>query len=240
MKKLHNLVRNCKQLVFVDLEGTQFSHELIAIGAIKVTLTRKGTIKRKSKNFKHYVKPKGAIGRYVRKLTGITQELLDEKGLEFEEVMELFKKFVGRNADKTKYVTFGNHDLRIFQQSAKFSSNPNNEFVNQIAKRNIDLSAVISEYVRNGRDTYSLVNLCKLFGVPVIEPAHDPLNDALMLAGLYDSFYLKTDIIIEKYHEILKNPSKFTRPHQKLFQKLRRDGTVTLDDFEKIVREEIE
>ena len=94
--------------------------------------------------------------------------------------------------------------------------------------------------MRNGRDTYSLVNLCKLFGVPVIEPAHDPLNDALMLAGLYDSFYLKTDIIIEKYHEILKNPSKFTRPHQKLFQKLRRDGTVTLDDFEKIVREEIE
>lgn len=240
MKKLYNQVRHSKQLIFLDLEGTQFSHELIAIGALKVTLTRKGTIKKRGDTFKMYIKPKNTIGRYVVQLTGITKELLAEKGVPFADAIAQFKKFVGRNISKTKYVTFGAHDMRILRQSAKYSPEADHEYITYIGKRTIDLSAMINEYVKDGKNTYSLTNLCKLFNVPLVEPAHDPLNDALMLAGLYDSVFKNTDLIVEKYREMLLGITKIPRPYKKLVQKVVKDGHATSADFEKLIREEIE
>ncbi|HZJ89835.1 MAG TPA: 3'-5' exonuclease [Bacilli bacterium] len=240
MKKLYNQVRHSKQLIFLDLEGTQFTHELIAIGALKVTLTRKGTIKRRGDTLKMYVKPKNSIGRYVVQLTGITKEILENEGLPFDVVLERFKKFIGRNISKTKYVTFGAHDMRILRQSAKYTPEADHEFIKTIGKRTVDLSAIINEYVKDGKNTYSLTNLCKLFEVPLIEPAHDPLNDALMLAGLYDSLFKNTDLIVGKYREMLLGLTKIPRPYKKLIQKIVKEGQATSDDFEKFIREEIE
>lgn len=240
MKKLYNQVRECKQLIFLDLEGTQFSHELIAIGALKVTLTRKGTIKKRVDTFKMYVKPKNAIGRYVVQLTGITKELLAEEGVSFDVALAEFRKFVGRNISKTKYVTFGTHDMRILRQSGKYTPEAEHEYISYIGKRVIDLSAIISEYVKDGKNTYSLTNLCKLFNVPLVEPAHDPLNDALMLAGLYDSLFKNTDLIVKMYRELLLDLTKIPRPYKKLMQKIVKEGQATYSDFEKLIREEIE
>ena len=72
MKKLLKLVDPYQTLVFLDLEGTQFSHEMIALGAVKVRLHKNKTIKRFTKSMKVYVKPHEKIGRIVENLTKIT------------------------------------------------------------------------------------------------------------------------------------------------------------------------
>ena len=42
MEAFNKLIKNKKTLVFLDLEGTQFSHEIIAIGAVKCKIDEKG------------------------------------------------------------------------------------------------------------------------------------------------------------------------------------------------------
>ena len=73
-KKLLTVLKGHKVLVFMDYEGTQFSHEMIAIGAILVVIDQKtGRIKKKKAPFKTYVKAHNRIGSYVERLTGINE-----------------------------------------------------------------------------------------------------------------------------------------------------------------------
>ena len=44
MKALQKLTKGKKYGIFLDFEGTQFSHEIIAIGAVKCKLTPNGHI----------------------------------------------------------------------------------------------------------------------------------------------------------------------------------------------------
>ena len=78
MKSLAKLLNNRKHILFIDLEGTQFTHEMIAFGAVKVDLDNDGNIKKVYPGIKEYVKPIGAIGKFVEQLTGINQDLLNK------------------------------------------------------------------------------------------------------------------------------------------------------------------
>ena len=44
MEAFKKLIKNKRTLVFLDLEGTQFSHEIIAIGAVKCKIDENGNI----------------------------------------------------------------------------------------------------------------------------------------------------------------------------------------------------
>ena len=72
MKKFERLLKGHKSLVFLDFEGTQFSHEMIAIGAMHVSIDRNGYIKKHKKPFRIYVKAHNRVGKIVTDLTGIT------------------------------------------------------------------------------------------------------------------------------------------------------------------------
>ena len=50
MKKFERLLKGHKSLVFLDFEGTQFSHEMIAIGAVHAVIDRHGYIKKSKSN----------------------------------------------------------------------------------------------------------------------------------------------------------------------------------------------
>ena len=70
MKKFEKLLKGHKSLVFLDFEGTQFSHEMIAIGALHVVIDRHGYIKKAKKPFRAYVKAHNRVGKIVTDLTG--------------------------------------------------------------------------------------------------------------------------------------------------------------------------
>lgn len=60
MQKLMKRIEDAKYLVFLDLEGTQESHEMIAIGAVIYSLKDK-TLGKRAKPFKYYVKSKNVL-----------------------------------------------------------------------------------------------------------------------------------------------------------------------------------
>lgn len=241
MKKLLKQVRGRKQIVFLDLEGTQFSHETIAIGAVKASLNPDGTVKKFYPGFKKYVLAKHNVGRLVEELTGITSDLLAKEGVGFEEALPLLKKYIGTNFSKSRFVTFGSHDVRILKQSLLYTPEANHGIVTTIIKNHLDLSTLISEYVKDDKNNpLSLTNLCKLFEIPMIEPAHDPLNDALLLGYLYNELFKKTNIIKERYASVLLNINNVPRPIKKALQKIKDGGSITAQDIYQYLEEEID
>ena len=122
IKKLVKGLKGHKTLVFLDFEGTQFSHEMIALGAIAVTIDPKtGRIKKRKEPIRIYVLAKNKIGGYVSNLTGITEETLRKEGVTFDTAMKALKKYVGLYFKKATFITFGNHDLRILNQSIAYN-----------------------------------------------------------------------------------------------------------------------
>lgn len=221
MQKLMKRIEDAKYLVFLDLEGTQESHEMIAIGAVIYSLKKDKTLGKRAKPFKYYVKSKKRVGFYVTKLTGITDELLEKQGLPFDEVLEKFKRFVGRRWKHAKFVTFGQHDMRIFNQSLYYTPEANKNIVRSIGKNHIDLSDILSEFIKDDKNNpLSLVNYCKLFDIEFSGVQHDPLADAYNLAKLYDAFIKNPDIVDEHYLKVLKQTNNLPLPIKQVISQL--------------------
>lgn len=242
-KKLQQVLKGHKVLVFMDYEGTQFSHEMIAIGAILVTIDIKtGRIKKKKAPFKTYVKAHNRIGTYVERLTGINEELLKQKGVSFDAAMKLFKSYCGLHFKKATFITYGNHDMRILGQSIAYNLSYPKDVTSQIQKNYFDYSAFIGEFVRdeNG-NPLSLIHLCELFGVPEAGQAHDPAIDAINLANLYDMFLEKKDLVLEEYRKhIRSHNNNLPTPIRNTIIKLASGENVTADEFNEELKKYID
>lgn len=237
MKSLIKFLNKRKHILFIDLEGTQFSHEMIAFGAVKVDLDRNYRVKKIYKGIKYYVKSVGPIGKFVQDLTGITPATINEKGISYKEALEKIKKYCGLSFKKMAFMTFGNHDLRILAKSLEASPNANKEIAYQIIHNNIDLAAILSQYIKDDKgNPYSLVNYLKLFGVEPTGISHDPLNDAKDLLLLYKVVLKSDEKIYEEYLKVLKNMKHFPDPVHNAIVKLVNGEIVTSDEFKKSVR----
>ena len=240
MKKFERLLKGHKSLVFLDFEGTQFSHEMIAIGATHVIIDRHGYIKKHKKPFRVYVKAHNRVGKIVTDLTGITDEMLKQKGVSFFTAMSELKKYVGLSFRKSSFITFGNHDMKILSSSISYSFDFPKEIVQCIQQNYIDFSAFIGEFMRDDHgNPLSLIRYCDAFGVPQAGPAHDPAVDAENLAWLYDATMRKSEILIEEYKKVLKSFNHFPQPVSNVIKKLANDENVTSEEFEKEIKDYI-
>ena len=227
MKKLDKVLRGHKYICFIDFEGTQFSHEMIAIGAVLCTLDRNGNIKNKRPSFKCFVKAHNKIGRYVSELTGITEEKLKKEGITFAQAMDDLKKYCGIHFGKCLFLTYGNHDYRIISQSSSYSFDFSKDIVSQIQKNFVDYSAFISEFIKDDKgNPLSLVHHCEKFGVEMAGPHHDPSADAENLARLYQAFLDRKDIVGEEYKKVLGKFSKVPDPVRPILERLIEGHTV--------------
>ena len=240
MKKFERLLKGHKSLVFLDFEGTQFSHEMIAIGATHVVIDRHGFIKKHKKPFRIYVKAHNRVGKIVTDLTGITEDLLKQKGVSFFTAMSELRKYVGLSFKKSSFITFGNHDMKILSSSISYSFDFPKEIVQCIQQNYIDFSAFIGEFMRDDKgNPLSLIRYCDAFGVPQAGPAHDPAVDAENLAWLYDATMRKSDVLIEEYKKVLKSFNHFPAPVSNVIKKLANDENVTSEEFEKEIKDYI-
>ena len=240
MKKFERLLKGHKSLVFLDFEGTQFSHEMIAIGAMHVVIDRNGYIKKHKKPFRIYVKAHNRVGKIVTDLTGITDEMLKQKGVSFFTAMSELKKYVGLAFRKSSFITFGSHDMKILSSSISYSFDFPKEIVQCIQQNYIDFSAFIGEFMRDDKgNPLSLIRYCDAFGVPQAGPAHDPAVDAENLAWLYDATMRKSDILIDEYKKVLKSFNHFPAPVSNVIKKLANDENVTSEEFEKEIKDYI-
>lgn len=233
MEAFKKLIRNKKTLVFLDLEGTQFSHEIIAIGAVKCKIDENGKIlKGKQKQFKCYVKPLGAIGRFVSNMTSITEEILRNEGLPLETAFSKFKKFVNQPFEQCAFITFGSNDAKMIIDSIT-RSEPKNAFVGyNIVNNCVDFLMFISQFCKDSKNNnYSLVNYLKVFNIPPVGVSHDPLNDALDLKNLYSAMNKHKDIMLQEYLKILGKQKIYSSPIKTVIDKLINGEDVTSEFF---------
>ena len=238
MKKFEKLLKGHKSLVFLDFEGTQFSHEMIAIGAVHVVIDRHGYIKKHKKPFRVYVKAHNRVGKIVTDLTGITDDMLKQQGVSFYTAMNELKKYCGLAFRKSSFITFGNHDMKILSSSISYSFDFPKEIVQSIQQNYIDFSAFISEFMRDDKgNPLSLIKYCDAFEVKQAGPAHDPAVDAENLAWLYDATMRKSYILTEEYKKVLKSFNHFPVPVSNAIKKLANNENVTAEEFEKEIKD---
>src|SRR5574344_704378 len=240
MKALEKIIKDRRALVFLDLEGTQLSHEMIEIGAYTATLNDDFTIKKVVAPFQMYVKAHHPIGGVVIKMTGITQKTLDEKGEPFPFVLSQFKRYVGKYWGHCMFVTFGNHDLRIVNQSVlnNFDSDP--EIAHVINKNDFDYSLFLQQYIQDpNSNPLSLTNYLKVFEVPFEGRAHDALADAYNLLDLYKAFLARPDKVAKEYKKTLSHVHHMASPVNKVITELNAGKTVTPQDWEKAIEDSL-
>ena len=107
MEAFKKILKNRHTLVFMDFEGTQFSHEIIAIGLCKTHCDDNGMIDGDYQTYKRYVKSYGPIGKIVNHMTNITPEILKEEGVTFETALQEIREFVGDDINDTAFIAFG-------------------------------------------------------------------------------------------------------------------------------------
>ena len=238
MKKFERLLKGHKSLVFLDFEGTQFSHEMIAVGAVHVIIDRHGYIKKHKKPFKAYVKAHNRVGKIVIDLTGITDEMLKQKGVSFFTAMSELKKYVGLSFRKSSFITFGSHDMKILSSSISYSFDFPKETVQCIQQNYVDFSAFISEFMKDDKgNPLSLVRYCEAFNVKESGPAHDPAVDAENLAWLYDATMRNSHLLLEEYKKVLKGFNHFPQPVSNIIKRLANNENVTAEEFDAEIKD---
>lgn len=236
MIALEKSINHAKVLCFLDLEGTQFSHEMIALGAVKVHLRKDKTIKKIHRGYYTLVKPKNRIGKVVTDLTGITESDIKKQGVPFRVAMEQLKKYMGREYSKCVFVTFGSHDLRIFAQSLAHNLDAKKEDVQMIIKHHFDFAEFASGYVKDDKNnTYSLANFLKLFNVEFKGTQHNALADAINLAYLYDAFLKNKNIVKGEYKKVLAMLRHLPEPIHSVIVDLANGKAVSPKDFENYI-----
>ena len=240
MKQLDKHLNNVKTLCFLDLEGTQFSHEMIAIGAVKVSIRKDRTVKKIHCGIYTLVKAKNRVGKVVTDLTGITDAQLKKDGVPFRVALEQLKKYMGRDFTKSKYVTFGSHDLRIISQSLAYNLDVKKEDVQILIKHHFDLAEFISTFVKDeNNNTLSLANCLKVFGVEFKGTQHYALADALNLIYLYDAMLKNHEVMKNEYMKVLAKARHLPEPVQNILTDLVNKKTVSYNEFEHYVEESL-
>ncbi len=240
VKALRKAIRDKKILVFFDLEGTQFSHEMIEIGAYSVLLHDDLTVKNINPPFKCYVKSQEQVGKIVTELTGITDKKLHDEGLLFPKAFSEFERYVRKYEDRCTFIAFGNQDIKIIQNSVYLNGNASISFSRIIKKNYLDFSSFISSYIKDEKgNPYSLTNYLKIFGVPFAGHAHDAASDAYNLIELYKAFLSKKEIVREEYEKTLSRISHLPKPIQAVMNKLQSGESVSPEFFDKAVEDSL-
>jgi DNA polymerase III epsilon subunit-like protein len=238
MKALEKIIKDRRVLVFLDLEGTQMSHEMIEIGAYTVLLNENLTVKKILPPYTTYVQAHHPIGSIVIKLTGITQRTLDEKGLPFPLVLNQFKAYVGKYWGRCLFVTFGNHDLRIVNQSVLNNDDSDAEIAHVINKCDFDFSLFLQQYIQDpNSNPLSLTNYLKVFKVPFEGTAHDALADAYNLIDLYQAFLANPETVAAEYKKTLSHVHHMASPINKIVLSLNNNETVTPEDWNRAIKD---
>lgn len=241
MLALEKILQHRKTLCFIDLEGTQFSHEMIAIGAVKVSLKKDGSIKKIHRGYYSLVKAKNRVGSVVTELTGITDAEIKAKGVSFRVAVDNLKKYMGRDFSKCLFVTFGSHDVRIFSQSLAHNLDAKKNDVEIIIKHNFDLAEFLNTYLKDDKNNnLSLAHMLEVFKIDFKGKQHNALADALNLAYLYDAFQKNKEILKNEYRKTLGMTRHLPEPIHRAIEKLANGNTVTPEEFDIYIKDSLE
>ena len=242
MKTLNKKLGGTKYLLFLDLEGTQYTHEVISIGAYLAKLTRAGTTGPTKKGFYILVKSREKISKFITEFTGITNSMVEKDGVSFDEAMIRLRKYIGGSLKHTRMVTYGASDLGMLRSSINNApyNEKSDEFVETLCKTNLDFQAFSTQYMKDDKNNVlSLQNSIKKFSLEFEGNQHNALADAKNLQNLYDSFQSKYDIVINEYKKVLQQNKKLPRAVARVLKSLQDGQTVTPDFYNELIEDEV-
>ena len=240
MRLLKEEIGEPRELVFLDLEGTQLSHETIAIGACKYfcgpdLLPLPG---KKIQVFKRLIKPQSPVGGVVTVLTGITDDRLKTEGITFHKALVELMTFT-KCTGKKVYITFGNQDLNMLYQS-KIRANDQlcQDFYDHIKRNWFDMQAFVSRFVHDERHmTFSQPKLLEIYEAKNLQHAHDPLYDAENLMNLFIQVIKRPDITLREFKKNLLTSKDFFIISKPFIDDLCNGKDVSSIDFNKAIED---
>ncbi|HBR85877.1 MAG TPA: hypothetical protein DEA32_01675 [Firmicutes bacterium] len=241
MKLLEQAIGPVRELVFLDLEGTQTSHETIAIGACSYIcdehlLPVKG---KPIKIFKRFIRASSKVGKVVSDLTGITEDTLVSQGIDFNRAISELIESTKIPGGKRKYITFGNQDIVMLKASTlKDTSGKAMAYYNHIRRNWFDFQDFVSRYVFDGRHvTYSQPKLLQIFEAEDLKHAHDPLYDAENLKNLFIAVSTKPEILIEWFLKNVENSRHSGKILKPIVDRLLSGETISPEKFSAFLKE---
>lgn len=240
MRLLKEEIGEPRELVFLDLEGTQLSHETIAVGACKYfcgpdLLPLPG---KKIQVFKRLIKPQSPVGGVVTILTGITDDRLKTEGITFHKALVELMTFT-KCTGKKVYITFGNQDLNMLYQS-KVRANDQlcQDFYDHIKRNWFDMQAFVSRFVHDERHmTFSQPKLLEIYEAKNLQHAHDPLYDAENLMNLFIQVIKRPDITLREFKKNLLTSKDFFIISKPFIDDLCNGKDVSAIDFNKAIED---
>ena len=241
MKALERKLLDHRCLIFIDLEGTQTSHEIIEIGAYKVLLRDDFTVKKVFKPYHAFVLAKHHVGPIVTKLTGITDLQIRRDGIPFRTMQVQLKKYIGKDFKNPLFVSYGPTDATMFLASSENNMDASTEEARFVARHFFDLAAFIGQYVRDDKTNsiYSLTNALKAYGVEFSGTAHNAQDDAYNLLLLYQAFLSEREITLDHYMKTLARTAHMPEPVAEAVRRLSRGETISPEAFRHIVEESL-
>lgn len=240
MRLLKEEIGEPRELVFLDLEGTQLSHETIAIGACKYfcgpdLLPLPG---KKIQVFKRLIKPQSPVGGVVTILTGITDDRLKTEGITFHKALVELMTFT-KCTGKKVYITFGNQDLNmLYQSKVRVNDQLCQDFYDHIKRNWFDMQAFISRFVHDERHmTFSQPKLLEIYEAKNLQHAHDPLYDAENLMNLFVQVIKRPDITLREFKKNLLTSKDFFIISKPFIDDLCNGKDVSAIDFNKAIED---
>lgn len=240
MRLLKEEIGEPRELVFLDLEGTQLSHETIAIGACKYfcgpdLLPLPG---KKIQVFKRLIKPQSPVGGVVTILTGITDDRLKTEGITFHKALVELMTFT-KCTGKKVYITFGNQDLNmLYQSKARANDQLCQDFYDHIKRNWFDMQAFVSRFVHDERHmTFSQPKLLEIYEAKNLQHAHDPLYDAENLMNLFIQVIKRPDITLREFKKNLLTSKDFFIISKPFIDDLCNGKDVSAVDFNKAIED---
>lgn len=238
---LHRKLDGSNLLVFLDMEGTEFSHEAIAIGIVGyekrigelLPVSEKPTF-----TYSSLIKAKNNIGRKVSELTGITKEELKAEGKDYLEVVRDITTLTRPYSDCTLY--FGPLDIKILSATTNYANEMESNYLRHLKKKSVDFFTYLEERLVDSKgQPYGIARLGKKFSLTFEGKQHDPLYDALALSNIYFYIVSHEEELLEDYlKNYLQNP--FTEETNKEVAKRILEGkTVDKETLAEILKENL-
>ena len=171
LHKGHSLIKNLNDYTVLDIETTSldsFIGEIVEISAIKVR------DKKEIATFSELIKTENRLGAFTTRLTGITNEMVQNEGKDLIYVLQQFKEFLDRDIIVGHNVNF---DIIFIYDSMYKNMNEylTNDFVDTLR---------ISRKVLPNLGHHKLDNLIDYFNL-VKRDEHRALNDCVLTNQVY-------------------------------------------------------
>lgn len=170
----HSAARRNKPLdayVVLDVETTGLDaakNEIVEIGALKILDGQE------TDSFEALIKPRGSLPDMITRLTGLSDEELQQKGEKLDIVLERFLCFLGSLPIVSHNVSF---DCCFLDAACEACG------IEELDNDRVDTLEMARKRLRNMPD-YHLETLAAYFGIP-IEGSHRSLPDCRMTHGVF-------------------------------------------------------